>query len=250
MQSILLSIVFSSVGFLVPSAHAYLPNAKMPVCLDGPNEMRIDNARVLKFKATTKNQYLDRGFVEGRVLETPDVQNDHDHFVISIGPGKRDTLEIVYNTEFGAMPPMKIGDPIVVCGDYITSIAKAGGYDASSEGAIMHWIHFNPGTRSSSSRHEHGFVMLGSNLVGFDEAPLGDWDGRIIPAPQPGKGPKKPNPTEPEVKDGDAKKPTRRNADPTPRRRTDDRDQGSRRPNSGRWKPCRSLEECRARNGE
>jgi len=185
---LLFSIVFSACGFLSPSAHAFLPNAQMPACLDGPDELKIDNDRVLKLKTTTRNQYLARAFVQGRVVDALNSQNGHDHFSISIGPGPTDTLEIIYNIEFGAMPNFKVGDPVIVCGDYITSTAAAGGYPASPDGAIVHWIHFNPGTRQGSATHAHGFVMMGTDLIGFDNAPPGDWSGRIFKAPQPGGG--------------------------------------------------------------
>ncbi len=190
MQSNLRSVVFASVGFFIASsAFAYLPNAKLPACLEGPNEIQVDNARVLKMKTTTRNQYLARAYVQGSVTELPSVQNGHDHFVISIGPGASDTLEIIYNKEFGAMPTMRLGDTVSVCGDYITSTAQSGRYPPSPEGAIMHWIHFNPGTRAGSATHEHGFVMHnGSDLIGFDIAPAGDWSGKIIPGPQPSGG--------------------------------------------------------------
>lgn len=273
MQSILRSIVFASVSFLITSsANAYLSNSKMPACLDGPDEMRIDNARVLKMKTTTKNAYLDRGFVEGTVVEAPTVKNGHDHFVISIGPGPRDTLEIVYNKEFGSMPTMNVGDNITVCGDYITSTARTGQYDPSPEGALIHWIHFNPATRAGSMNHEHGFVMVGNNLVGFDDAPAGAWDGRIIRTSQPNGGnnknqnggddvtvgnkkPTQPRATDPVVQDnGGAMPAPTRNENPqnnpqTRKRSSDNRGQ-TRRPYPGRWKPCRTLQECSDRNGE
>lgn len=253
MQSIFRSIVFASVGFLsISTAHAYLTNAKMPACLDGPDEIQVDNARVLKLKQTTKNQYLARAFVEGTVVDTGDVKTGHDHFSIAIGPAKGDTLEIIYNREFGPMPDFKNGDKVVVCGDYITSNKSAGGYQASPDGAIIHWIHFNPGNRPNSARHEHGFVMFGTNLVGFDDAPAEDWTGRIKKAPEPNHGPNDPSEESP-VRAGDD---LRRNdggsnrARPAPRRGGNGGGQSTRRPNDpGRWKPCRTLDECRARNG-
>jgi hypothetical protein len=188
--SILASIVLS----VLPSAHAYIENARMPVCLDGSEELRVDNERVLDLKRTSKNQTLARAFIEGKVISEDHRKNDHDHFVISIGPGKDDTLEIIYNDdrEFGPLGQINIGDDITVCGDYITSTARARGYDPSPQGAIVHWIHYNPGDRSDS--HEHGFVMLrGSTLVGFDEAPDAAWDGKIVRGSGGGKRPKQRN---------------------------------------------------------
>lgn len=239
LQTLLLSIALS-VSFFASPAHAFLPNAKMPACLDGPDEMRIDNQRVLDMKRTTKNQYLDRAFVEGRVARMFNDQTGHDHFSIAIGPGQQDTIEIVYNQEFGSSPNFQIGDPIVVCGDYITANAKAGGYKPSPDGAIIHWVHFNPGTRSGSERHEHGFIMFGADLVGFDEAPIGDWDGRIVKAPQPdGKDINKDYPR--------AGTNVRRSSNRQPTRPV----YQNRRPSqpSRRGGPCRNFQECRSRNG-
>ncbi|MBS1960883.1 MAG: hypothetical protein JST04_01615 [Bdellovibrionales bacterium] len=238
LQTLLLSIALS-VSVFAPSAHAFLSNAKMPACLDGPDEMRVDNQRVLDMKRTTKNQYLDRAFVEGRVSHLFNDKNGHDHFSIAIGPGPKDTIEIVYNQEFGDSPNFKEGDPVVVCGDYITSNARAGGYDASPDGAIIHWVHFNPGTRANSERHAHGFIMFGADLVGFDEAPTGDWDGRIVKAPQPdGKNPNTEYPR--------AGSNVRRTYSRQPTRPV----YQNRRPSqSGRGGPCRNFQECRSRNG-
>lgn len=238
--------MFSAASFSVPSAHAYLPDAKMPACLDGPDAMKIDNERVLRFKTTTRNQYLDRGFVKGRVTEAPNVQRGHDHFTISIGPGPKDTLEIIYNREFGAMPNIRVGDEAVVCGDYITSIAQSGHYPPSPEGAIVHWVHFNPGSREGSARHAHGFIMVGANLIGFDEAPAGDWDGRIIRTSEPnGAGNDPENPARrdvPRQQDQGAAE------SPRPKVKAKDRRRENRK-NSRHMKVCSSLRECSEQNG-
>jgi hypothetical protein len=236
LQSIIRSIVFASLGFLTASsAHAFISNAKMPVCLDGSAEMQVDNSRVLALKQTTKNQYLDRAFVQGTIISAPTVQSGHDHFAIKIGPGAQDNIEIIYNKEFGAMPSMSIGQTVAVCGDYITSNAAAGGYKASPDGAIIHWIHFNPGSRPGSANHAHGFVMNGSNLIGFDAAPTGDWNGQVVKTAEPTL----PGGSTPVAS------PTQDNSQP-PRSRPSN--PGIGRPPVGRWHPCRSIQECSARN--
>ncbi len=204
--------------------------------------MQIDNARILELKRTTKNLYLDRAYVQGVITVAPTVQNGHDHFAIKIGPGATDTIEIIYNKEFGGMTPMKIGQTISVCGDYITSNASGGGYPPSPDGAIIHWIHFNPGTRSGSATHAHGFVMNGASLIGFDEAPSGDWNGKVVKTKEPtGGGPDDSTAT--------------RNSNPPqgqnpmsqpPRSRPSN--SGNGRPPVERWHPCRTLQECSARN--
>jgi hypothetical protein len=239
-QKVLLSLVFASFGFWVASAHAFLPNAKMPACLDGPDELQIDNAKVLHYKISTPNTFLARGFVQGIVKDVPDVIHGHDHFSISIGPNPTDTLEIIYNIEFGAMPPFKSGDPIVVCGDYITSTAQTGAYPASPDGAIMHWIHFNPGSRANSATHAHGFVMIGADLIGFDLAPAGDWTGRIFKTAEPPGG------NGGIQNSGNGGNQNRGNGGNQNRGGNN----GQRRGNgqSHAWQPCQSLAECNARN--
>lgn len=172
----MLSILFSIV-FATSSAHAFLENAQTPVCLEGPEELSIDNSRVLRFKVEQKNQFLARAYVEGKVISLPEQQGDHDHFSISLGNKSTDTLEVIYNNAFGSMPNVQIGDVVTVCGDFINSFARAGGYDASPDGAIIHWVHYNPGNRSRA--HEHGFIQFGTDLVGFDDAPAKAWDGVV-----------------------------------------------------------------------
>lgn len=161
------------------TAHAYLENEKTPACMDGNQEVQIDNEQVLVWKKTTKNQYLDRGYVSGTVSKLPFMKNGHSHFFIKIGPGAKDNLEIIYNVEFGSMPKVKMNETVIVCGDYITSTKPTGRYEASPAGAIIHWIHWNPANRASSKKHEHGFIQFGSNLVGFDDAPESAWSGRV-----------------------------------------------------------------------
>lgn len=172
MLSILFSIVFAS-----SAANAFLENAKTPVCLDFSDEISVDNVRALKFKAEQKNGALTRAYLQGKVISNPERQGSHDRFSISIGPKATDTVEVIYNKEFGAMPDVKVGEEVIVCGDFINSFAQTGRYPPSPDGAIIHWVHYNPGDRSAI--HEHGFVQFGGDLVGFDQAPATAWDGTV-----------------------------------------------------------------------
>ncbi len=167
--------------FASSASFAFIPNAKTPICLDGHDELSVDNARALRFKTEQKNGALTRAYISGKVISAPSKQNDHDHFAISIGSGSTDTVEVIYNKEFGGMPDVQAGDDIIVCGDFINSFARTGHYQPSPEGAIIHWVHFNPGERANSMDHAHGFILLGKDLVGFDEAPTKAWDGTIVP---------------------------------------------------------------------
>lgn len=152
----------------------------MPVCLHGPDELVVDNEKVIAWKNGTENQFKSRGFVTGRLEGEIRSEGDHFKFIIRIGPRPKDTLEVVYNKDFGSLPPITSETEITVCGDYITSFARGGGYDASPAGALIHWVHYNPGTRNSSRLHEHGFIMFDSNLAGFDDAPDVAWTGKVV----------------------------------------------------------------------
>lgn len=137
--------------------------AAMPPCVDRDGQaMAIDNDWVLHLKATSENQYQDRGFVSGVVVDIYEDRTGHEHFSISIGPGKGDTVEVIYNKKFGDMQP-EFGMKVVACGDYITAHAPAGGYEASPDDAIIHWVHYNPKDKG----HPHGYVILGDELVGY-----------------------------------------------------------------------------------
>ncbi len=173
MLSVLFSIVFASF-----SAHAFLENAKTPVCLDGRSEISVDNQSALRFKSEEKNGALTRAFIRGRIISAPVRQGDHDRFSISIGSGPRDTVEVIYNVDFGSMPAFSRGDDVVVCGDFINSFAQNGRYKPSPDGAIIHWVHYNPGDRSTA--HEHGFIQIETDLVGFDDAPRQAWTGAVV----------------------------------------------------------------------
>lgn len=230
MLAIFLSIIFS-----VSGAQAVLNNAKTPVCLDGRNEMKIDNQRVIDMKHNTPNQYLDRGFIDGVVVRPPSTQNGHQHFSLILSNNNKDTIEIVYNNDFGTMPqrPVRVGDHVVICGDYITSFARGGGYDASPDGALIHWVHYNPATRPGSMKHEHGFMMFGTDLVGFDSAPEAAWDGTIVPGAK-NKGDKVGNSGNRRNSNDQYYRSLRRGGSPR---------------SSNRPGVCRTLSECSARNG-
>ena len=73
-----------------------------------------------------------------------------------------DTIEVIYNNQFGAMPRLAPGQIVEACGDYITSNRPNGHYPASPDGAILHWVHFNPADQG----HEDGYVVVDGRLTG------------------------------------------------------------------------------------
>lgn len=137
--------------------------AAPPACMDGQRPLSLNNRQVVEWKRSVPNQWKSRGFVEGLVLAARPDHSGHDHFILQIGPdARRDVVEIVYNQEFGALPPIQPRMQVIACGDFINSKAPAGHYPASPAGAIIHWVHFNPRNHG----HEHGFLMIDGVLYG------------------------------------------------------------------------------------
>jgi len=162
---VVFGLLTSSVVFASPQglgAQELLPrDGSQPDCIIDGTAAKIDNARIINFKRTTKNQFKDRGYVDGVVTRLFDRNGDHKHFEIRIAAGSdSDVFEIIFNSDFGN-PAVSPGDQVRVCGDYITSYAKANGYDASPSKAILHWVHEN----SRGGDHPDGFVIVNSHDV-------------------------------------------------------------------------------------
>jgi hypothetical protein len=134
-----------------------------------PGSLPINNDQVLGWKRQAVNQDLHRGHVQGSVVRVYPDRNGHEHFAIQVGPSNSDTIEVIYNQDFGAVPDVKVGMPVEACGDYITSVGPSPGpngqvYPASPDGALIHWVHMAP----SSSGHHSGFLMINGTLTGQD----------------------------------------------------------------------------------
>jgi hypothetical protein len=154
---------FGLIGLLL-AAGAQAETTAAPECLAYGRALPVNNSQVLHWKRTTKNQFRERGNIQGTVTEILADRNGHAHFVIQIGKQKEDTIEVIYNEDFGKMPTPKIGAQVQACGDYITSTAQSGPYPASPAGAIIHWVHMNPSGRG----HDAGFTMVDGVLYGMD----------------------------------------------------------------------------------
>lgn len=152
--------VFCWISFL--PALAFSSDATPP-CMANGKAIPINDAQALSWKTSTPNQFLARGHVAGRVVRVYPNQTDHNHFSLQIGPGPRDTIEVIYNIEFGALPQMAIGMTVEACGDFINSFAQSGPYPPSPDGAIIHWVHYNP----NGNQHPNGFLMIDGILFGF-----------------------------------------------------------------------------------
>ncbi len=136
-----------------------------PPCLDDQgNTLDVNNGNVLLWKVNTKNQTLKRAHIQGTVTKVYPNQTGHNHFEATLVDGKNSgTLEVIYNIEFGAIKNVQIGQTVEACGDYITSNANAGGYKASPDGAIIHWIHQS----DNVNNHKNGYVVVNNVLYGF-----------------------------------------------------------------------------------
>jgi hypothetical protein len=145
----------------------------IPDCVDRGVALPLNNEQVLQWKTSTQNQFLGRARVQGQILAVYPDHSGHHHFEIQLGNAKTDTLEVVFNESFGATPALHSGMQVEACGDYITSIAPAGRYPASPDGAIMHWVHASPNPTS----HPSGYLVIDGTLYGQDTANAGPSHG-------------------------------------------------------------------------
>ena len=163
-------------------AMAYVPASfagdAIPVCPANGRPLAVNNDQVLNWKFGSPNQFRARGHIRGNVIRVYADHSGHDHFSIRIGQRPQDTVEVIYNQEFGDLPQqMAPGTTVEACGDFIVSNAPSGPYPASPDGAIIHWVHVNP----SGQGHDSGYLVINGNLFGQDASHAG-------PPPKYGKG--------------------------------------------------------------
>ena len=134
----------------------------LPACLsDSGQAMGLNNAGVIQLKTTTPNSFRERALISGVVTKIYSDHSCHHHFQLKIGPAPMNTIEVIYNEEFGGFPAFNVGASVVACGDYITS-NRATQYPASPDGAIIHWIHKSP----NLARHQSGYLMINGTMTG------------------------------------------------------------------------------------
>ena len=107
---------------------------------------------------------MKRALIQGVVTQLYSNKTGHTHFAISIDGDTRGDIEVIYNDEFGNLPMIQAGMQVVACGDYITVGPKA--RLPSPMGAIIHWVHYNPGDRDGG-RHKHGFLVINGKTFGM-----------------------------------------------------------------------------------
>lgn len=146
--------------FLITSAIATGDN--IPECLlKRGQELPVNNEQVLNWKARTPNQFHSRGHIKGRLTKTYSDATNHHHWKVQIGEKTSDTIEVVYNEDFGKVTRFSVGSEVEACGDYITANKKSNGYPASPDGAIIHWIHMSP-----NPTHLPGYLVVDGSLHG------------------------------------------------------------------------------------
>ena len=130
----------------------------MPCYTTGNRILPINNDKIILWKQTTPNLFLARGHAIGVIGAIYPMKNGHNHFQLLLAGGG--TIEVIYNTEFGALPPLNSGMNAEICGDYITSSQDTAEYPASPDGAILHWVH------KSTKVHLSGYVIIDGKLFG------------------------------------------------------------------------------------
>lgn len=138
---------------------------KTAVCPAYNFDLPVNNSQVLHWKRTTKNQFRERGHVSGVITEVYPNRNGHRHFSIRIGSYEQDTIEVIYNEDFGRLDKIEEGMRVKACGDYITSTAQSGPYPRSPDDAIIHWVHMNPADRG----HLPGYLEINGKMYGQEE---------------------------------------------------------------------------------
>lgn len=162
--SLLISIPFTSNTFAGGDGNPIqkpgtLDNA--PDCLSGDGSLlAVDDNAAIALKTTSANGSTSRAHVQGPITKIYPNETGHNHFEISLGDASGDTLEVVYDFAFGTLPTLELGMTVEACGDFINSYAPEKGYQASPDGALIHWIH-----RTNSS-HPAGFTIVNGVLYG------------------------------------------------------------------------------------
>lgn len=160
---------FALVFFSSLNAFAYVPLPGNLHCVgDSHDAIEFNNPQVMQWKASTADQFHARGLVQGTVTQVYPNKTGHTHFAINIDSAGGGDIEIIYNDEFGALPALKPGMVVSACGDYITVGPKA--RLPSPMGAIIHWVHFNPGNRDGGV-HPSGFLVINNQAYGFNTPP-------------------------------------------------------------------------------
>ena len=131
-------------------------------CMNQGQVLPVMNEQALQWRETQASGFKTRALISGTVDEVFPDQTGHRHFSLKVGPNPGDHIEVIYNESFGAMPLPQTGEEAQACGDYIVATQQNGGYAASPDGALVHWVHKN----TDHSSHDNGYVVLNGVVYG------------------------------------------------------------------------------------
>ena len=136
-----------------------------PDCFDQKRRLlQANNAQVIQWRENTPNQFQSRALVQGVITQIYPEKTGHAHFALNLDQDPAGDIEIIYNQDFGDLPALAPGMQVAACGDYITAGPKS--RLPSPMGAIIHWVHYNPGDRDGGA-HPHGYLMINGTVYGF-----------------------------------------------------------------------------------
>ena len=164
-MKVILGLAGLFLSFTITSSFSFAdPNLD---CLDKSNHAMVtfNNVQVAQWKTSTPSQYRDRGYVQGTIDKVFPMHTGHAHFSLALDQNPANDIEVVYNSEFGALPQLSVGQTVVACGDFINTGYSGGG--GSPDGAIIHWVHYNPGTRPTDAGHPNGYLLINHQPFGF-----------------------------------------------------------------------------------
>lgn len=160
----MVNIFLKTVLLTFLSSYSLAYGDQVPSCLAVNGQaLAVNNDQVITWKTTSKDQFHSRGHVKGALVNIFPDATGHHHMSVLVGPNNQDTIEVIYNEDFGSMPQLQVGQIIEACGDYITSRGEVGSYPASPDGAIVHWVH-----QSTSAKHLSGYVVVDGTVCGQD----------------------------------------------------------------------------------
>jgi hypothetical protein len=165
--SLLVATLFVNFG---SGSRAIADDSVSPPCYGHGQLLAVNNEQILAWKTSTANSYQDRGHILGTITQVYPDHSGHHHFQAQIGPQPTDTLEVIYNEDFGSSPAPTVGMTVEACGDYITANAPAGPYPASPDNAIIHWVHRSP----NEAKHPSGYMILNGVVAGNGPDDPGD----------------------------------------------------------------------------
>lgn len=128
---------------------------------DDGRRLPMMNNVVLDWKTSTSDQYVARALVKGPITNIVKERDSHMHFAINLDSDGSGDLEVIYNKNFGELPRLQVGMTVTACGDYITARKTR----PSPLGALIHWVHYNPGDRDGG-KHKHGFLIINNQPYG------------------------------------------------------------------------------------